>query len=70
MKEPRHPPKYWLDEDNQRVFLEGIAKELNITKPEDWGRVTFQQVIDKGGKRIIDTHSSLFKALRTLYPSN
>jgi hypothetical protein len=35
--------------ENQRALLDKLAIKLNITKPEDWYRVTSKMVMAEGG---------------------
>eukprot|EP01118_Nematostelium_gracile_P003618 TRINITY_DN14186_c0_g1_i1.p1 TRINITY_DN14186_c0_g1~~TRINITY_DN14186_c0_g1_i1.p1 ORF type:complete len:232 (-),score=48.50 TRINITY_DN14186_c0_g1_i1:115-810(-) len=41
---------FWSSGNNQRNFLENFAKEMNFKKMEDWYSVTYNQVVEKGGK--------------------
>ena len=50
------PRNYWKDPQNQRAFLESIAKDLNITKPADWYSVTTAQLKEMGGSTLVNLH--------------
>jgi hypothetical protein len=39
--------------EDQRIVLERIGKELNITKPTDWYNITAEQVKLRGGSSIL-----------------
>jgi hypothetical protein len=43
------PRGYWKDLSNQRLFFDELAVKLNIQKPEDWKKVTFETVKKEGG---------------------
>lgn len=64
-----NPSDYWKSEQNQRKFLDGLQKKLNIQSPRDWGNITIQNVIDNGGSGLLNHYnSSLFQALQRIYP--
>jgi hypothetical protein len=43
---------YWKNVANQRQFLDKVAIELGIQKPEEWHKVSARQVKEKGGRFI------------------
>jgi hypothetical protein len=72
---------HWTDLDNQRSFYNWVAKELNITKAEDWYNTTAAQVITLGGSGLLyplndindycirkQYEHSHIKALMAIYP--
>ncbi len=71
---------FWQNKVNQRVFLDNIARSLNIQSPEDWYTVRSDTIMARGGSFInryynssliqgIEFYiSSFFTALNTLYP--
>jgi hypothetical protein len=51
------------------AFFDDLKRDLKIIDPEDWGKVTVNQVIQKGGRKILRVHkNSLFRALNFAYP--
>ena len=36
------PSNFWEDVQNQKLFLEHLAKHLKIEKPEDWYNVGYE----------------------------
>jgi hypothetical protein len=46
------PRGFWNDLKNQRVFFEWLADQLGVKSPEDWYKVTFSDVIAKGGRGV------------------
>lgn len=65
------PKEHWQSLQNQRQFMEQFARQRNLSKPSDWGNVTFRSVVDMGGTFIVHYyHCSVFKALVTLFPGN
>jgi hypothetical protein len=54
---------------NQKTFLDNLWKECNISRPKDWGKITLETVVKKGGSGLLARNSdSLFHALRANYP--
>lgn len=49
-------------------FLEDASRALAIETPEDWYRVSLQQLARLGGKRIILKNGGLLSVLRMHYP--
>lgn len=45
-KVKRLPSGHWINENNQRYFLLQFAKKLNITSPDQWGKVTARMVLN------------------------
>lgn len=69
---------FWKDEYNQREFLDKVAKEFNITCPEEWNKVTIKDINSKGNclrclifiggaKLIWMNGGSLFRTLQSVY---
>lgn len=46
---PRFSQEHWNSRDNTTKFLDGIAKETNITTLTDWRRITITFIKSKGG---------------------
>lgn len=65
------PNKHWQDKSNQRAFLLQLAKELEIMKMSDWGRVNMKTVIEHGGSSLLGMYgSSLYRTLQSVFPGN
>lgn len=65
------PKEHWQSLQNQRQFMEQFARRRNVSKPSDWGKVTFRSIVQMGGTFIVYYyHCSVFKALVTLFPGN
>jgi hypothetical protein len=65
----QYPPNYWKSKENQRHFFDELATEFGINEPKEWGKITVNQVAEKGGRGIIFNYgSSLFRALQGAYP--
>ncbi len=64
------PRSYWAVVDNQRAFMDNLAKELNITKHEDWYNITVRTMQQHGAGGLLATrhNGSLKKLLTTVYP--
>lgn len=62
---------YWKSKENQIEFLNNIAIKYNITTPQDWGKITTQDIIDNGGKNLLSQYQySLFRTLEALFPGS
>lgn len=61
-------PRRW-QRSVQLEFLERFAKDHNIKQPQEWGKVT-KQDLTREGAGFIGTQfgNSLFRALRSNYP--
>lgn len=56
------------NENERRKAFNKIAKQLNITNPRDWGKVTRSQLWKLGYSSLIAPNSSLFATLQATYP--
>lgn len=58
---------HWSLRENRRKFLERVAEELDVRRPEDWSRVTSASVRALGGSSLLDFYGgSLYAALRDI----
>ncbi len=63
------PHQFWDDTSNQRVFLENLAKELNIVNQDGWGKLTRTAIYRHGGGGLFVKYGgSVTKALVTVFP--
>ncbi len=59
----------WKHIQSQRVFLDQIAKTLNITNQNGWYRVTLKTLLQHGGSELLELYNdSTSKLLSTVYP--
>ena len=58
------PNKYWENEENILKFLKEFQNKFNLKTPEDWNKITSNDIIQAGGSRIL-SKKSLF-SLKTL----
>lgn len=65
---PMLPQGYWKDEDNVKAFLRYCEKALSIEKPEQWARVSRNQVVELGGGTLLH-RTSLRSVLERTYPT-
>lgn len=67
---PEMKAGYWRSNSNQRNYLKERAKELNIQRPSDWGKITIKQFVSKkSGWSLLYYHGgSLFRALSANFP--
>ncbi len=56
--------------DQQRLFIDDLAKKLQITNKEDWYKVTNAMLVSQsGGAKLLNAYNgSLSKLLSTVYP--
>jgi hypothetical protein len=43
---------YWKDKKNHKAFFDQLAIKWNITKLEDWNKVTTRSLLQEGGRFI------------------
>jgi len=61
---------YWDDINNQKRFLDKIAKELHIREPTDWYKVKHADIRKRGGSALLKRYDhSLIKTLIGVYPN-
>ncbi len=65
-----HPRGRWNSLANQRLFLDDLAKKLNITKQQEWYKITAAVLRQHGGNNLLVNYynGSLTKLLSTVYP--
>ncbi len=69
MNIPHKPLSVWHDITYQRNFMEQLAKKLQITKPEDWYKLTKTILRDHGGSSLsLKYNGSIMKLLSSVYP--
>ncbi len=44
---------HWRNLHTQKEFFDNLAKELKITTPNDWYKVTLEQVFERGGRSVL-----------------
>eukprot|EP01114_Cavostelium_apophysatum_P017295 TRINITY_DN5106_c0_g1_i2.p1 TRINITY_DN5106_c0_g1~~TRINITY_DN5106_c0_g1_i2.p1 ORF type:complete len:690 (-),score=185.35 TRINITY_DN5106_c0_g1_i2:125-2194(-) len=65
------PHNYWESKDNQRTFIEEIAKRLDVKHWEEWYTIKVSDFVECGGAGILNHYGgSLLKALAAVYPSH
>jgi len=72
-KYPKHnrlPVRYWDNVNNQRNFLDFLAKKLEIKQPSDWSRVVVRDFIKYGGSAIFKNYDSLEEFYRFHFPDD
>lgn len=68
---PQFPKGFWVDTENQKRFLNGIAKELSIEKYEDWYRVKSSEISKRGGESLLTRYGdSMIKLLQAVFPDH
>lgn len=55
---------------SQKVFMDNIARKMNIHSPEGWYQITKSTIFEFGGKDLLDKYyqGSISKLLQTVYP--
>jgi hypothetical protein len=64
----RLPQGFWKDQSNHRLFLEYVASYYKLSSEEDWGQVTYEMVIECGGRSLYRKYASLKQALEQSFP--
>lgn len=65
------PKHFWESVDNQRLFMDDLAKHLDLGSWEDWYAVSSQQIIEHGGKALLQKFMSSPSALlQSVYPQH
>lgn len=60
---------YWFHKDNQRLFLQKFAQQMNIENPSDWGRIRLHELLERGALPLYMMHEgSIFKLLKNVFP--
>jgi hypothetical protein len=68
---PEIPHGYWHSKDNQRLYLDWLATVLRIKKPEDWKKVTKDDIVRTKGYGLLEQYKgSLTRSLRGAYGKN
>ena len=55
----------YKDPKNQRIFMDNLAKILNVQKMEDWYQITRDDVLANGGSLILEEHGRSFTKSRS-----
>ena len=58
------PFNFWKDKKNHRLFLDKLAKKLNITKPEHWNNIKAKHIVNNGGRRLFSYYPSIIEMLQ------
>lgn len=65
----RMPNSFWTIQKNQREFLDELGTKLGILKLEDWYSMKTSDIINAGGRKLINQfRSSLCLTLMSAYP--
>jgi len=59
----RVPAAHWQEHENRRKFVESLAEELGLERPEDWKRVSMRDVQARGGAGLLAFHGQDMVAL-------
>ena len=51
---PPNPSRYWEIKENIENFLSQIKEKYNLNTPEDWKRISKDQIISQGGRGLIN----------------
>lgn len=58
---------YWEEEANVRLFMQALAEELGVRRPEDWYRVSQKQIREHNGAGLL-ARMRFVDALRLAFP--
>lgn len=59
----KFPSGYWSKKENQREFLNNLAKKLDVLNPSDWKKVSRKEVIENDGGTLLFHYGTLRNAL-------
>ena len=51
--------EYWDDINNQREFLEIIAKQVGINSLSDWKNITVTHIKNYGGRKLLNKYNNI-----------
>src|SRR5436190_594486 len=64
------PQRFWRDPPNRRRYLDWLGQQLSYRRPEDWYRLSGDQVIAHAGGGLLQYfHSSLLPMLKEYLPA-
>ena len=68
----RAPRNHWQSLENQREFMDSIARKLGMKDGDrdGWYKITAQTLFDNGGRSIFQKHKSMLSLLRAVYPEH
>jgi hypothetical protein len=55
--------------NKDQMFLENFANKFGIKDPEDWYKVSAQQLRSEGGGVMLDQHKDMYNLLKAFYPN-
>lgn len=60
---------FWKSIDNQKKFFDAFARDFGIKTNKDWGSVTYQDIVRKGGGSLLvnQYRGSVLRAVRNVY---
>lgn len=60
---------YWRVKGNRKKFLEWLARQLGFSQPEDWFNVTHEQIVSRGGYKLLERFDQdMSKILTDAFP--
>jgi hypothetical protein len=66
---PNRSPSKWAEWTVQKDFMDQLATKMQIKKPEDWYKVSSDNIKRNGGAGLVDFYDgSLYKLLSAVYP--
>lgn len=66
---PRVRSRHWESPAVQRTFMDNLAAAHGVERPEDWKRITYQDVVAAGGSTLLGRYTgSVLAILEAVYP--
>ena len=62
------PRIYWESMENQKKFINWIAKELKIESMDQWYQLRADDYVKNGGRDLMNIYKTPLKLLSTLFP--
>lgn len=64
----RAPRNHWTDFENIKIFVEKLKEKYNIQNKQDWYRLSYAQITETGGDRLLRLYGSFGEILKLVYP--
>lgn len=65
------PKGYWSSPERRKAFVEAIAEEFGLSEPQDWKKVSVNDIHQRGGAGFIARYSnSVIRMLKDVFPEH
>ncbi len=63
----RTPRRFWIDPNNQRLFLDYLKQQCKIETVEDWLKISHNELRKHGGSPLLNQYESIAHAVNQIY---